>query len=105
MNVWCQVLGLAEREEWIFDSAATCHMTNMMTYITNYEPCVVDRRVVTASQNSFRIAGRGDVIILFPTCDNKEVEKLLHIVAHVPDLEFNLFSCQATADMGAKCTC
>ncbi|CAN0574040.1 unnamed protein product, partial [Ectocarpus sp. 12 AP-2014] len=83
---------------WILDSAASCHVTNMITHMTNYKPCVGNERVVTASQNSFCIAGHGDLIILFPSRDNKEVEILLQNVAHVPDLGFNLFSCQAAAD-------
>ncbi|CAM9736151.1 unnamed protein product, partial [Choristocarpus tenellus] len=91
-----------EREEWILDSAASCHVTNMITHMTNYKPCIGHERVVTASQNSFCIAGHGDLIILFPSRDNKEVEILLQNVAHVPNLGFNLFSCQAAADKGAK---
>ncbi|CAM9614787.1 unnamed protein product, partial [Choristocarpus tenellus] len=91
-----------EREEWILDSAASCHVTNMITHMTNYKPCVGNERVVTASRNSFCIAGHGDLTILFPSRDNKEVEILLQNVAHVPDLGFNLFSCQAAADKGAK---
>ncbi|CAM9805166.1 unnamed protein product [Choristocarpus tenellus] len=42
-----------EREEWILDSAASCHVTSMITHMTNYKPCVGNESVVTASQNSF----------------------------------------------------
>ncbi|CAM9900896.1 unnamed protein product, partial [Choristocarpus tenellus] len=91
-NVWCQWLGLAARKKNGFCSVASCHMTNMVKSMTNYKPCVGDQRVVTASQNSFCIAGHGDLIILSPSCDNKEVEIFLQNVTHVPDLGFNLFS-------------
>ncbi|CAM9721623.1 unnamed protein product [Choristocarpus tenellus] len=74
----------------------------MVKSMTNYKPCIGDQRVVTANQNSFCIAGHGDLTILFPSRDNKEVEILLQNVAHVPDLGFNLFSFQAIADKGAK---
>ncbi|CAM9764300.1 unnamed protein product, partial [Choristocarpus tenellus] len=64
------------REEWIFGSVASCHMTNMRKFIANYKACLEDQKIVTASQDPFSIAGHGDLTIMFPSRDDLLIYKL-----------------------------
>ncbi|CAN0031541.1 unnamed protein product [Sphacelaria rigidula] len=94
----CPVLADGGKEVWIADSAATCHMTPSRDCMYDYEPCS-GRSVTVANSQKAPILGFGKILLSTGSGEDKLTVSIKR-VAHVPDLDVNLFSLQSVVKDG-----
>ncbi|CAN0028003.1 unnamed protein product, partial [Sphacelaria rigidula] len=80
-------------EVWITDSAATCHMSPSRDCMHDHELCS-DRSVTVANSQNAQILGFRKILLSIGSGEDK-LRASTKRVAHVPDLDVNLFSLQS----------
>ena len=78
---------------WIADNAATCHVSPSRDCMYDYEHCT-GRSVTVANSQKSPILGFGKLMMSTGSGKEKLTFSVNH-VAHVPDLDVNLFSLQS----------
>ena len=89
----CPVLDDGGEEVWISDSAASCHMSPSKDCMYDYEACT-GRSVTVANSQRSPILGFGKLLLSTGSGDD-QLNFTVSRVAHVPDLDVNLFSLQS----------
>ncbi|CAM9911506.1 unnamed protein product, partial [Sphacelaria rigidula] len=89
----CPLLDDVGKEVWIADSAAACHMTPSLHCMYDYEPCF-HRSVTVANGQKALFLGFGKILLSTGSGEDKLTVSIKR-VAHVPDLDVNLFALQS----------
>ena len=76
-------------EAWFWDSGAATHMTHSADGMINYRECTLKLRIADGSART--IKGYDDIYFVFRS-GNGHVQITLTNIAHVPDLQYHLFS-------------
>ena len=89
-----------ERANWILDSGATSHMTQMRELLTDYQELERPEIVRLGYGHIVDAVGVGNVHLNMIFDDSKSKKSIMYHVLYMPKFACNLFSIKATVARG-----